>query len=108
MALIPSAVCFFPHIDRTAIDVLIALELECLRHLRELRADGNRIDSIDGLQNMDGLVKLSLQRNDIRSVDLTNYRWCVPSVHFSSLFKLESLLYALPCVFINHGPHGIF
>lgn len=99
---------FFSHIDFTAIDALSALELECLRHLRELRADGNRIDSIDGLQNMDGLVKLSLQRNDIRSVDLTNFRWCVPSVHISSLIELESLLYTLPCIFINHCLHGIF
>ena len=50
-------------------------ELECLRHLRELRADGNRIDSVDGLQKMDGLIKLSLQDNIIREIDLHQYKW---------------------------------
>ncbi|KAI0689252.1 hypothetical protein BC835DRAFT_1308449 [Cytidiella melzeri] len=50
-------------------------QLECLRHLRELRADGNMIDSVDGLQKMDGLVKLSLQGNDIQSIDLAGYHW---------------------------------
>ena len=53
----------------------LKIELECLRHLRELRADGNNVDSIDGLQKMDGLVKLSLQRNKIRSIDLAACRW---------------------------------
>lgn len=52
-------------------------ELACLRHLRELKADGNKITSIEGLQRMDGLVKLSLQGNSIRSVDLAQYCWCV-------------------------------
>ncbi|KAI0078231.1 hypothetical protein K474DRAFT_1594475 [Panus rudis PR-1116 ss-1] len=51
------------------------LQLECLRHLRELRADGNNIESIDGLHKMDGLVKLSLQRNCIRTIDLADCRW---------------------------------
>lgn len=54
------------------------LELDCLRHLRELRADGNKITSVDGLQKMDGLVKLSLQDNRIQDVDLSIYRWSVP------------------------------
>ena len=97
----------FSQDDLTAIDVLNKLELECLRHLRELRADGNRIDNIDGLQKMDGLVKLSLQRNSIRSVDLTNFRWFVPSVQISSLIEPEGLLHALPCLFINHYIHGM-
>lgn len=51
-------------------------ELECLRHLRELKADGNKIASLDGLQRMDGLVKLSLQGNRIEAVDFAQYRWC--------------------------------
>jgi len=62
------------------------IELECLRHLRELRADGNKIASIDGLQKMDGLVKLSLRENGIRDVDLTKYRWSANIVH---LIKTE-------------------
>ncbi|KAH9480554.1 Septation initiation network scaffold protein cdc11 [Psilocybe cubensis] len=50
-------------------------QLECLRHLRELRADGNKITSADGLQRMDGLVKLSLQGNVIERIDFGQYRW---------------------------------
>ena len=53
----------------------MSLELECLRHLRELRADGNQIGDVDGLQKMDGLIKLSLQGNAIREIDLHAYRW---------------------------------
>jgi hypothetical protein len=63
------------------------IELECLRHLRELKADGNKISTLDGLQRMDGLVKLSLQANKIKEIDLTQYRWCVNS----SLFCLVSV-----------------
>ncbi|TFK19988.1 hypothetical protein FA15DRAFT_600514 [Coprinopsis marcescibilis] len=54
-------------------------QLECLRHLRELKADGNKITSADGLQRMDGLVKLSLQGNAMESIDLSQFRWFVPS-----------------------------
>ncbi|KAL7279731.1 hypothetical protein ACG7TL_006138 [Trametes sanguinea] len=59
-------------ISRNQIDSL--RQLECLRHLRELRADGNRINSLDGLQKMDGLIKLSLQGNELREVDLHEYK----------------------------------
>jgi len=52
-------------------------ELDCLRNLRELRADGNKIKSIDGLQKLESLVKLSLESNQIRTVDLTGFRWYV-------------------------------
>ena len=52
-------------------------ELDCLKNLRELRADGNKIRSIDGLQKLESLVKLSLESNQIRSVDLTGFRWYV-------------------------------
>ncbi|KII86570.1 hypothetical protein PLICRDRAFT_43203 [Plicaturopsis crispa FD-325 SS-3] len=60
-------------ISRNDIDSL--RQLECLRHLRELRADHNHITSIDGLQKMDGLVKLSLQGNSLRDIDVTEFRW---------------------------------
>jgi protein NUD1 len=50
-------------------------ELSCLRHLRELRVDGNQIASIEGLENMESLVKLSLRCNALRVVDLNGYRW---------------------------------
>lgn len=63
------------HVQSDVLNGLIIPELECLRHLRELRADGNRIDSVDGLQKMDGLIKLSLQDNIIREIDLHQYKW---------------------------------
>jgi len=53
------------------------VELECLRHLRELKADHNKIMSLDGLQNMDGLVKLSVQSNLMQSVELGKFKWFV-------------------------------
>jgi Leucine-rich repeat (LRR) protein len=61
--------------------VEILTELECLRHLRELKADGNRITSVEGLERMDGLVKLSLQGNSITSIDLEEFRWYVCVCH---------------------------
>ncbi|SRR6266851_5806010 len=53
----------------------LRLELECIRHLRELRADGNHIRSLEGLQRMDCLVKLSVQRNRITDMDFTQCSW---------------------------------
>jgi Leucine-rich repeat (LRR) protein len=69
----------FPsHLPTQVTDVICALpDLSCLRHLRELRADGNQIASTDGLQTLDSLVKLSLQGNRIRAVDFAAHRWYV-------------------------------
>lgn len=50
-------------------------ELSCLRHLRELRADGNQISDLEGLENMQGLVKLSVKKNVIRRVDFSRFKW---------------------------------
>ncbi|KAJ7465311.1 hypothetical protein FB451DRAFT_1340797 [Mycena latifolia] len=50
-------------------------ELACLRHLRELRADGNAIASVEGLERMDGLVKLSLEGNQLRALEVEGFRW---------------------------------
>lgn len=61
-------------------------ELQCLRHLRELKADGNKLTSLDGLERMDGLVKLSVQGNAIKAVDLEDFRWCVLRPRFPSVF----------------------
>jgi hypothetical protein len=63
-----------PYPDRS--QWILRLELESLRHLRELRADGNLIRSLDGLQRMDCLVKLSLQRNHIVDLGFTQGSWC--------------------------------
>lgn len=53
----------------------VSTELACLRHLRELRADGNAIASVEGLERMDGLVKLSLEGNALRELELSAFRW---------------------------------
>lgn len=45
--------------------------------MRELRADGNRITSLDGLQKLEALRKLSVQGNLIEEVDLSGFRWWV-------------------------------
>jgi hypothetical protein len=67
------------------------VELQCLRHLRELKADGNQLTSLDGLERMDGLVKLSVQGNAIRDVDLEEFRWCV-----SPVYGIPVEIYLLP------------
>lgn len=53
----------------------ICVEISCLRHLRELRADGNKIVQLNGLENFDGLLKLSVEGNMLREVDLSGFRW---------------------------------
>ncbi|KAH9969456.1 hypothetical protein BC827DRAFT_1333024 [Russula dissimulans] len=63
------------HLDISYNKVESLSQLECLRHLRELRADGNYIRAIEGLQRMDCLVKLSLQRNRIADMDFTQCSW---------------------------------
>ena len=54
---------------------LIQAELSCLRHLRELKADHNRIDDLTGLAELDGLVRLSLKCNRIARLDLGSTKW---------------------------------
>ena len=43
--------------------------LQSLVHLRDLRADDNLIEDIEGLFDLDGLIRLSLRRNRITVVD---------------------------------------
>lgn len=64
-------------------------ELGCLRHLRELKADGNNITTIDGLERLDGLVKLSLQSNSIHFVDFGHCRWFVVQSFLIELTKIH-------------------
>ena len=56
---------------------IVCIELACLRHLRELRADGNRIQSLEGLNSLDGLLKLSVQGNELSQTDFLDCHWYV-------------------------------
>lgn len=69
-------------------------ELQCLRHLRELRADGNRITNLDGLQKLEALTKLSVQGNLIREVDLSLFRWY--DVSSPSRFPSDDMSWRVP------------
>lgn len=54
---------------------LTCLELECLHRLKELKADQNCIDSLDGIMGLEKLQKLSLNGNQIKHVDFTSANW---------------------------------
>ena len=66
-------------------------ELTCLRHLRELRADGNKISQLDGLMKFDGLLKLSLQGNELREIDFSVLKWSVFFIISFSLLRNTNL-----------------
>lgn len=51
------------------------LELECLRHLRDLKADGNNIVSLDGISQLDSLVRVSLKGNCIKDANFATFKW---------------------------------
>ncbi len=51
--------------------------MECLRYLRELKADGNRISDLSGIGEMNCLIKLSVVGNRIEKLDLGNVKWYV-------------------------------
>jgi hypothetical protein len=55
--------------------LITCVELASLRHLRELRADGNRICCLEGIEKLDGLVKVSLEGNSIEVVELERCEW---------------------------------
>ena len=44
-----------------------------LIHLRTLKADYNEIESLSGLEDLDGLTSLNLKGNNLRSVDFENF-----------------------------------
>jgi len=64
---------------------MILAELECLRRLRELRADNNAIRDFTGLMKLENLKKLSLAHNKIEEVDLERCRWWVGGVRSDKL-----------------------
>ncbi len=50
-------------------------ELSCLKHLRELRADHNRISNMDGVLGLDSLLKISVRANRIDTLDFAEAKW---------------------------------
>jgi Leucine-rich repeat (LRR) protein len=64
---------------------MVLVELECLRRLRELRADYNMIRDFTGLKNLENLKKLSLAHNKIEEVDLECCHWWVGGVQSDKL-----------------------
>ncbi|ORY32290.1 hypothetical protein BCR39DRAFT_523772 [Naematelia encephala] len=72
-------------------------QLSCLKHLRELCADRNQITELDGVLEMDCLIKLSVAGNKIDRVDLARARWAklealdLSKNRISSLTGLERL-----------------
>ncbi|KAL5482659.1 NUD1 [Sanghuangporus weigelae] len=63
------------NLDISHNDIDSLQQLKCLSHLRELRADGNKITELDGLEDFDGLLKLSLESNQLREAHLAKFRW---------------------------------
>jgi Leucine-rich repeat (LRR) protein len=45
-----------------------------LIHLRELRVDNNLLTTLDGILQLDGLLKVSAKHNQISSLDFTGSR----------------------------------
>lgn len=56
-------------------DANVSTELECLSHLKELKADGNAITDLSGIAAIEGLVSLSVANNRIGSLDLGRTKW---------------------------------
>jgi len=50
-------------------------QLACLQHLRTFKADGCGIDSIEGIDQLDGLVTLNLCNNSIDQLRLEHTAW---------------------------------
>ena len=48
--------------------------LSSLIHLRELRVDGNQLTCLDGILQLDGLLKVSAKHNQINRLDFTSAR----------------------------------
>ena len=50
-------------------------EFSCLKHLRELCANDNSITSLEGITQLDGLIKVSVRGNKISSLSLDKAKW---------------------------------
>src|SRR5271170_4804566 len=52
----------------------LSLGLSTLIHLRELKVDGNQLTCLDGILQLDGLLKVSAKHNQISRLDFTSAR----------------------------------
>ncbi|KAF1984752.1 hypothetical protein K402DRAFT_434282 [Aulographum hederae CBS 113979] len=62
------------YLDVSGNDIASLTGFACLIHLRELRANYNRIESLDGIQQLDGLLSLSLKGNKLRKANFDGTR----------------------------------
>ena len=62
--------CNLQYLDISGNQLQTLEGLQSLVHLRELKADDNLIEDIEGIFDLDGLIRLSLKRNRITGVDL--------------------------------------
>ncbi|GAA5825295.1 hypothetical protein JCM11251_006925 [Rhodosporidiobolus azoricus] len=101
----------FPRLERLDLshnDLDSVHQLACLVHLRELKADGNQIRSLDGLGGLDALVKVSLKGNHIQEVDLAKLKWSrLETLHLarnkiSTVRNLDKLV-SLSSVNLDHN-----
>lgn len=58
-----------------ALELIAFAELGCLIHLRELKVDDNGICDLEGIMNMDCLIKLSCANNKLDMLDLSAAKW---------------------------------
>jgi protein NUD1 len=67
---------------------MLILGLSSLVHLRELRVESNKLTSLDGILQLDGLLKVSAKNNEISGLDFTG----------SKLGRLEVLACERNCI----------
>ena len=92
--------------DLMGLTLSLLAELTCLVHLRELNVDNNQISSIDGLSQLDGLIKISMKNNRLSSIDLSRTKWRrLESLNLShnQLVNVSSLDCLESCISLNLG-----
>ena len=92
--------------DLMGLTLNLLAELTCLVHLRELNVDNNQISSIDGLSQLDGLIKISMKNNRLSSIDLSRTKWRrLESLNLShnQLVNVSSLDCLENCISLNLG-----
>lgn len=81
-------------------------ELRCLKHLRDLRVDHNRIKDLSSIMTMDSLLKLSARGNRVDKLELGGSRWSKLDhldLAENGLGEIEGLEYLEGLVSLNLG-----